>query len=745
MRARPGSYVVAFLLAHALAHADVQLVVGPTAIPGGNALDARDLTISNDRLAFALAVGTPVPYGVPRGAIVDLAPAVEGKVDRDRVVFADFIPNNWSAWPNTYQHIEILSKGPKAVVVRTMRDFGKIVIETIYTLRDNSDQIEIRTTMTNGADAEVSELLSGLTLWPSSGFLFAVPGMAGVKEAAADAALAHRVTAYDRDWAITLHAPYFDHVGSGSRDLFQLHTLKPRESRSFTGWLQVGTQGDLAPVLKAQIDQAKLPYGTVHGKVSAIDRPWVAGAVVMVEKAGKPYGWAAPFGGAYRLDLPVGDYSLYATGPNYSRSAPVAISVAAGSDTSRDFAGLEPPGRVDFAIADGARHTPLDARIVISEGEKPTVEFLGRSTFFTELDRKGHITIPAAPGKYTFAISAGNEVLAENAKASVMVESGKTTQAAVAIHKLFDASARGWYSADLHHHCDQAEAVTPPEDLARSQLAAGLDFLFVSDHDTTINHPILKQLAGRRGVPFIPGIELSPSWGHFNAYPLNPGAKLEIDTGTSPVDAIFKEARREGATIVAVNHPFIPYGYFSSVDKGVAPGGFNKGFDLMEINSANAGDDPKVLAKLAEYWNAGTRYYLTAGSDTHDVWNEQSGKVRAYVHLEGPPTVQAFANALKGGHAYVTYGPLIFPSVMFGTELSAAKAHALTFDVASVAGVRRVDFVQGGKVVESRTFENTPAEAHVEFKIGSDAKWCAVRVEDRAGRKAYSNPVWISR
>ena len=84
-----------------------------------------------------------------------------------------------------------------------------------------------------------------------------------------------------------------------------------------------------------------------------------------------------------------------------------------------------------------------------------------------------------------------------------------------------------------------------------------------------------------------------------------------------------------------VNHPFIPYGYFSSIAAGVAPGGFDGDFDLVEINSSVPKDDAKVLAKLWDFWNQGKHYYLTAGSDTHDVWNEQSGRVRTFVHIEG--------------------------------------------------------------------------------------------------------------
>ena len=166
----------------AAAGAAVRVMVGPTPIQDGEAKSARDITIVNERLAFALAVGSPVPYGVPRGAIIDVAPVVNGKVGRDCVVFADFIPDNWSAWPNTFQHIKILERGPAQAIIRTERDWGKVTITTLYTLKSNADAVEIRTTMTNDGPA-LPGLLSGLTLWPKGGYLFGVPGLAGVVSA----------------------------------------------------------------------------------------------------------------------------------------------------------------------------------------------------------------------------------------------------------------------------------------------------------------------------------------------------------------------------------------------------------------------------------------------------------------------------------------------------------------------------------------------------------------------------------
>jgi hypothetical protein len=726
--------------------ADARVVTGPTSIPSGAAHSAGDLTVINEKLAFALAVKSPVPYGVPRGAIVDVAPVSVGRIGRDCVVFADFIPNNWSAWPNTYQQTEVLERGPQRVTIRTVRDFGKVTLTTLYSLAAGSDHIVLRATMKNDGQTALTGLLSGFTLWPRGGFFFGVPGLAGVTQGKADGALADRAVAYDVDSAVTLHAPYLDHIGSDSRDLFSLTTLKPGESRSFDAWLQVGASGDLAPVLAAEIVRRHLPAAHLHGAVTSRGGAAVAEPVVVLEKAGKPYAWVLGHRGHYQVTLPAGDYTVYATGRDYSRSAAASVHLAAGADETRDFTSLEPPGRIDFSVADARTAQPLDARIVISEGDKPLVEFLGRRTFFTELEPQGRLSTAVAPGNYLFTVSAGGGFLAAPREVRISVPPGGTAHARVGLAPLFEPRARGWYSADLHHHADQAEAVTPPEYLARSQLAAGLDLLFVSDHDSTVNHAPLEKIAALRHVPFIPGIELSPSWGHFNAWPLHPGAKLAIDTSTATVDQVLAEGRRLGALVMQVNHPFIPYGYFASLAAGVAPGGFNPRFELIEINATVPEDDVKVLHTLWGYWNAGDRYYLAGGTDVHDVWNDESGRVRTFAHLEGALTPPDFAAALVAGHGYVSHGPLIFPSVMFGTDLKVRPGEAFTlgFDLASVNGLRRVDLVGNAAVVASRAFAGSPRETHADFAVSTQRHgWYALVVEDAEGRKAYSDPIWV--
>jgi hypothetical protein len=402
---------------------------------------------------------------------------------------------------------------------------------------------------------------------------------------------------------------------------------------------------------------------------------------------------------------------------------------------------------MELEVADARSGAPLDARITIAEGEKPLVQFLGRSTFFTTLERKGYLAERIAPGAYRFTVSAGGGFLAEDAAAQLSIVPGEVSRARISVTVLFEPRTRGWYSADLHHHADQAEAVTPAPQLARSQLAAGLDVLFVSDHDSTANMAALQEIARTRGVPFIPGIELSPSWGHFNAYPLDSQAKLAIDTSTASVGQILEEARRLGAGVVQVNHPFIPYGYFASLAAGVAPGGFNGAFDLIEINASAPQDDAKVLERIWSFWNAGKRYYLSGGSDTHDVWNEESGRVRTYAHVEGTPDARRFVAALKLGSSYVTHGPLIFPAVMFGSRVRSARGTSLTlgFDLAAIAGLKQAQLVSEGKIQDTRAFSDAPRETHVDFVVQPppNDSWYALNVEDQRGRRAYTNPVWV--
>lgn len=725
--------------------AEVTLTRGPTPIPDGEALAAGDLTVQNDHLAFTLAVESQAPWGVPRGAIVDLAPVRDGAPDLDRVAFADFIPNNWSAWPNTRQEVEVLTETPEKVVIRAVRDFGDADIETTYTLEEGSDRVHLVTTMTNNGEAALADQMSGFTLWPDSGYFFSVPGMQGIGSGTAEKALSDRSVAYDEDWSIALHAPYFDRVEYDSMDLYQLHSLAPGESRSFEGWLQVGPSGDLAPVVEAEIERGGLPAGTVSGLIGSGAGP-IENAVLVVEKEGAPYAWTLTPSGNYEIKLPEGEYTVYATAEGYSESEPQVVTVSADGSTSLDFEDLEAPGTLNFAVTD-AEGAPLDARISITEGQAPLVEFLGRKTFFTALDTPGQAQATLAPGDYVFTVGHGAGFLGKGQEVPVSVASGATQDVPVELELLANPNETGWYASDMHHHADQLEGTTPPEYVARSELAAGLDLLFLSDHDSLVNNEEIARMAEARGVPFIPSIELSSSWGHFNAYPLDLDATLSIDTSTATAEEVLAEARRMGADAIQANHPFIPYGYLASLEAGVVPGGFAPDFDLLEMNGEE--DDIRVFERANQLWNQGQRIFLSAGSDVHDVWTSESGSARVYAHVPGEVSAEGFVASLKDGHAYVTRGPLIEPEVMFGSDLrvESGEEMPLSFDLTAANGLTKVTLVGPEGEIGSQAFEGSPTTGTAEFTVTGEANegtdWVALTVEDSQGRMAFTNPIWI--
>jgi len=738
------SVTVALLDWTAPSAAAVRVIVGPTPIPGGQANAPGDITIMNDKLAAAIAVNSAPPWAIPKGALIDAAPVVNGSIERDRIAFADFLPNSWSAWPSTYQHVEIITDTPTLAVVRAIRDWNAVRIVTTYSLKAGQDRIHMIVTMANGGTTPVTDILSGFVLWSQGGYFFGIPGLPRQMSGSASGAMADRIIAYDKDWLIALHEPVFNHFGYGQRDLYLRHTLAPGQSRTFEAWLQITGTGDMTPVVKAEIRRRKLTSGEVAGTVKSADGSIFKAPVVVAERDGAPYAWALGQGGHYALELPAGRYGLYATGEGYSQTAHVAVSVRANERLRQDFAGLKPPGRLDVSVADEVSGTPLDARLDIRTGQKPVVEYLGKHVFFTDLQPKGRTQIALAPGPYVLTVGSGAGFSSNALDLPVTVVSGKAQPLAVAIKQIVNAEKDGWYSADMHHHSDQEDGVTAPADLARSELAAGLDVLFVSDHDTTVNHNALQEIADSRGVPFIPSIELSPSWGHFNAFPIKLGAAMTLEMSKATVQDVFAEARRMGAELIALNHPYNPgEGYFASLDRGVAAGGFDPDFNFLEINGAEPDEDEKTLAAAWRFWSEGKRIYLAAGSDTHDVWNDRSGDARVYVHVDGPLTATSFLDGLKRGHAFVTHGPLIFADPMFG-ETATLKGGSvdLTFNLKAVAGLKRATVI--GRGLPVKTVDYRAGETISRIAVTATAPgFYVVTVEDAIGKTAYTDPIWV--
>lgn len=746
--------------------AGVSVLIGPTPIPSGDAKGKADITVCNQYFAASFAVETAAPWGVAKGGILDIGIMRDGQLDTDFVSLVDFMPNYWSAWPTTYQTVQVSHHSTDKVVVSVARDWGAVELRTEFEFVAQSNLVRIVTSMHNATDKPLSELTSGYIAWPSGGHLFGMPGITegDSRPISEDSSFAKWSASYDQTWAMGLHTPFSELIAYTGRDRYLKHNLAAGQAKEFEAWLQVGKDADLGAFTKTEIQLENLDQGRVFGQVRDSKNQILQDGAVVVFKKGRLHSWTLLDGGSYSLQLPIGDYQLFATAPNYSPGLNQTVSVVSGEEQQLDLGDVQAPGYVDFSVIDRTRGDPLDAMISVARGSKPIIKYYGKPRFFTELKGTGKVSFPAAPGNYSFDVSAAGGFLSNIKRVDATIKSGQSTELETALSMLAPPSERSWYAADLHHHSDVLDGFTSPEFVLRSQLAAGIDIPFLSDHDSTQNNSEMASLASEQGLRFIAGTELSASWGHFNAYPIDPDKQPNKSVGLLSVEDIFSEARRLGADVIHVNHPFGNYGYFDSLlkeqangggENSLVPGGLNLGFDLIEITTEH---EPLTLKRAWEFWNNGKPAYFTAGSDVHDVWGtlaeHSSGAGRSYVYVSGELTVDSYVRALKAGHSYASQGPIVYPELMFGTQVDHPQGQslALRYELQSVVGLRSVKLIERGQEIQMREFKSLGVADRqaltdlqmIDFNVRPDRPtWYSLVVEDVAGNYAYTNPLWV--
>ena len=203
-----------------------------------------------------------------RGGIVDIAIVQDGVLGYDIASLADFMPNNWSSWPTTYQRISIEKQTADEVIIKIERDWGDVVLETSFHIRNLDSKIHIVTRMTNKGDASLAGLLSGYVVWPDGGNLIGKP----VVSSGTDEHNGGWTAAYDEHWMLGLHAPFAERAANIGRDRYTLHDLPPGASASFEAWLQIESGGSLAPMVQTEIDFGRLASGRIPIRAGALSK-----------------------------------------------------------------------------------------------------------------------------------------------------------------------------------------------------------------------------------------------------------------------------------------------------------------------------------------------------------------------------------------------------------------------------------------------------------------------------------------
>ena len=166
----------------------------------------------------------------------------------------------------------------------------------------------------------------------------------------------------------------------------------------------------------------------------------------------------------------------------------------------------------------------------------------------------------------------------------------------------------GWLKGDLHCHTHHSEAQGSVADLVAAAERKGLDFLAITDHNTTSHWREVEALGEGAGLILIPGEEVTTYRGHANVW--GRGRWLDFRCRTrEEMKRVYDVASAEGR-VFSVNHP----------KPGGPPWefGFDLPFDCIEVwHGLWSMGNEHSLETWRRLLQAGRRVVAVGGSDTH--------------------------------------------------------------------------------------------------------------------------------
>lgn len=348
-----------------------------------------------------------------------------------------------------------------------------------------------------------------------------------------------------------------------------------------------------------------------------------------------------------------------------------------------DNHGVSSPCRLTFIAPDGSRPELFDNPLADPD------DLAVRPNVVYSLSGRNSIAVPV--GRYTVWVSRGMEYGIESR--DVTVSRGDTTVIEATLEREIDTT--GWIGGDYHLHTltYSGHGDTNMPERIISIVGEGLEFAVATDHNHNTDYkPTISSLEAGHLMSTVTGNEVSTPVGHFNAFPLDPDARVVHYRVPSAVP-LFKMIRAEdnewGVTpVIQVNHPRwgnINYFGQASLDPilGVSESDvWSADFDTIEILNENEGwgyFDPDetghdvgdqshgVLRDWFNLLNRGHRYAAVGNSDSHDVASELAGIPRNYTPstTDDPGEIEpaVVAEMLRANRVFTTTGPFVEFSV----------------------------------------------------------------------------------
>ncbi|NOX72672.1 MAG: CehA/McbA family metallohydrolase [Alphaproteobacteria bacterium] len=302
----------------------------------------------------------------------------------------------------------------------------------------------------------------------------------------------------------------------------------------------------------------------------------------------------------------------------------------------------------------------------------------------------------------------------------------------------FFTSSGKFFRGNLHTHSTRSDGALEPGEVCRRYRAEGYDFVALTDHFVGLfNYPITDTtLCRNNGFTTIIGAELHTGimenghlW-HLLALGLPddftpPNApNFHAVKGSETATSIAQRARDAGA-FVAIAHP-----HWSGLTEA----------DARSITAAHAveiynhgcvvdNDRGEGFLTLEHLLNEGRHLNLIATDDAHFNSPDYFGgwvKVKAQEN-----TPEALLAALKSGAYYSSTGPEIHDIRITGNSVEVDCTPAVSI------------LVQGRGTPMASQRGETMTTGRISLERLSNSPWIRISVIDRAGKRAWSNPIWV--
>jgi hypothetical protein len=425
---------------------------------------------------------------------------------------------------------------------------------------------------------------------------------------------------------------------------------------------------------------------------------------------------------------------------------------------------------VEFSYQNKGAGTELEIGLFDARRFRGTSRFSKQRFYLTEFEATpSYVAGPLLPGTWRLSLgipSIGAGTTSEW-RATIRLSSDPTPREGLAPALKTEA---GWYVGDLHAHtlhsdgygCEDPSAAgvrrgCQPWEVVEAARARHLDFLAITDHNTTTHHADLATLQeSLTTMLLLRGQELTTFHGHANVY----GTSRVIDfrlgfKGRTMVD-VMNDVGRQGA-LLSINHPGRDTGDRCTGCGWDAP---QTPWDRIEAMEVINGGVIEGRTAGMPFWyarlNEGHRLTGIGGGDDHAARS-------AHGRVGSPATViyarelseAALIDGIRAGRVYVRTrgpeGPAIDISASAGGQqaqmggvlrVAPGAASAVRLEVrVQNASSQKAEVVRNGEVIATLDVSSDDATLSqaVELTAG---QWVHVRLRDAKGITAFANPIY---